>query len=165
MTVYVPMYCGITEAPKPFAVGTADFETFSWDSAWWVFNWVSNWTYTRYSDIIKDVQIVQRELEGELHARLAETDATAVKLYKTAPSTARDFLTRYDAAQSDKVVKRWRKLGEQLFVKYLDGNVRDEKGGILHPAAPEEWYKAIVEESGDFYKWIDIPGAPPPPAH
>ena len=38
-------------------------------------------------------------------------------------------------------------------------------GGITHAAAPEEWYKAIVEESGDFYKWIDIPGAPPPPTH
>jgi dipeptidase len=165
MTVYVPMYCGITEAPRAFAVGTADFETFSWDSAWWVFNFVANWTYSRYSDMIKDVQIVQRELEGELHARLAETDATALKLYKTAPATARQFLTRYDAEQGDKVVKRWRKLGEQLLVKYLDGNVRDEKGGITHPAYPEDWYKAIVEESGDFFEWQNIPGAPPPPTH
>jgi len=165
MTVYVPMYCGITKAPHAYAVGTADFETFSWDSAWWVFNFVANWTYTRYSDIIKDVQVVQRELEGEFAARLPEIDATALKLYKTAPATAREFLTRYDAEQSDKTVKRWRKLGEQLFVKYLDGNVRDEKGGITHPANKEEWYKAIVEENGKFYEWVNIPGAPPPPTH
>jgi dipeptidase len=163
MTVYVPMYCGITEAPHNYAVGTGSFTEFSWDSAWWVFNFVANWTYTRYSDIIKDVQVVQRELEGEFHARLAETDATALKLYKTAPSTAREFLTRYDAEQAEKTVTRWRKLGEQLFVKYLDGNVRDATGGITHPPYPEEWYKAIVDESGDFFKWREIPGAPPPP--
>ncbi|MCK9463844.1 MAG: C69 family dipeptidase [Proteobacteria bacterium] len=165
MTVYVPMYCGITEAPRAFAVGTADFKTFSWDSAWWVFNFVANWTYSRYSDMIKDVQIVQREIEGEFQARLPEVDATAVKLYKAAPETARSFLTRYSAEQTEKTVTRWRKLGEQLLVKYLDGNVRDEKGGITHPAYPEDWYKAIVEESGDFFEWRNIPGAPPPPTH
>ncbi len=31
-TVYMPMYCGILEVPKPFAVGTGNFESFSWDS-------------------------------------------------------------------------------------------------------------------------------------
>jgi dipeptidase len=162
LTVYVPMYCGITEAPKPFAVGTADFETFSWDSAWWVFNAVSNWTYSRWSDMVNDVQIAQRELEGEFHSRLAEVDATAVKLYKTAPDTARSYMTRYCADQTDKTVRRWRALFEQLLVKYLDGNVRDEKGGIQHPAYPNEWYKAIVDETGDFYEWVEIPGAPKP---
>jgi dipeptidase len=161
MTVYIPMYCGITEAPHAYAVGTADFKTFSWDSAWWVFNAVSNWTYTRWSDMIQDVQVVQRELEGEFAARMPETDATALKLYKTAPATAREFLTRYDAAQGEKVVARWRTLWQQLFVKYLDGNVRDEKGGITHPAYKEEWYKAIIDESGAKYEWINIPGAPP----
>jgi dipeptidase len=162
MTVYVPMYAGITEAPYNFRVGTGTFTDFSWDSAFWVFNFVANWTYSRYSDMIKDVQIVQRELEGEFHARSAEVDATALKLYQTAPDTARAYLTRYSAEQSEKTVKRWRTLGEQLIVKYLDGNVRDEKGGIKHPRYPDDWYKQIVDESGDFFQWKEIPGALPP---
>jgi dipeptidase len=32
-------------------------------SAFWTFNWVANWAYTRYSYMIKDIQKVQRELE------------------------------------------------------------------------------------------------------
>ncbi|MCP5108778.1 MAG: dipeptidase, partial [bacterium] len=60
-TVYIPMYCGIKRVPKSFAVGTATFQKFSWDSAFWVFNFVSNYAYSRYKDMITDIQVVQRE--------------------------------------------------------------------------------------------------------
>jgi len=48
-TVYAPIYCGITEVPYSYAVGNGDLLTFTWDAAFWVFNFVSNWTYSRYS--------------------------------------------------------------------------------------------------------------------
>jgi len=35
-TCYVPLYCGINELPESFTAGT--LRQFSWDSAWWVFN-------------------------------------------------------------------------------------------------------------------------------
>ena len=41
-TCYVPLYCCINDLPKSFTVG--DLQKFSWDSAWWVFNFVSNLT-------------------------------------------------------------------------------------------------------------------------
>jgi dipeptidase len=48
-TVYVPMYCGITRVPHGFAVGTGSFHEFTWESAFWVFNAVSNFAYLRYA--------------------------------------------------------------------------------------------------------------------
>ena len=63
-TVYAPMYCGIRAVPKPYGVGVADMHHFSWDSPFWVFNLVANFAYSRYSDMIVDIQQVQRELEG-----------------------------------------------------------------------------------------------------
>ncbi|MCK5077450.1 MAG: C69 family dipeptidase, partial [Calditrichia bacterium] len=51
-TVYMPMYCGIRKAPHNLAVGTGDFNNFTWESAFWVFNWVSNYSYLRYSEMI-----------------------------------------------------------------------------------------------------------------
>lgn len=151
-TVYVPMYCGIREVPKSFAVGTGDFNTFTWDSAFWVFNFVSNYTYSRYCDMIKDVQQVQSQLEGSFFARQPELEKAALNLYKKAPELARDYLTDYSVKQGNNVVKRWKKLGEFLIFKYLDGNVKNEHGKVTHPGYPKAWYKKVVEQKGEHFK-------------
>jgi dipeptidase len=151
-TVYVPMYCGIKEVPKSYAVGTADFDAFSWDSAFWVFNFVANYAYSRYCDMIKDIQVVQRELEGAFEANQPEIEKAAQALYEQAPRLAVDYLTDYSVTQGEAVVQRWKKLGEFLIYKYLDGNMKDEHGEVTHPGYPEDWYRRIVGENGEHFK-------------
>jgi Dipeptidase len=151
-TVYTPMYCGIREVPKSFAVGTADFSAFSWDSAFWVFNFVSNWAYSRYSDMIQDVRTVQGELEGRFLAEQPEVEKEAVRLHAASPAAARDYLTKYSVAAGDLAFARWKKLGEHLLWKYMDGNVRDTQGNVTHPRYREEWYRAIAKDGGDRLK-------------
>ncbi|RXL77154.1 dipeptidase, partial [Citrobacter sp. AAK_AS5] len=58
-TTYFPVYCGIKEVPKHWAQGHGSMREFSWDSAFWVTNAVTNWAYSRWSDMIGDVQKVQ----------------------------------------------------------------------------------------------------------
>jgi len=151
-TVYVPMYCGITEVPRSYAVGTGDFHHFSWESAFWVFNFVSNYIYQRYSEMIVDVQKLQRQLEGQFAADQAAIDAAALKLYEQSPQLAVDYLTDYSVKTGNTTVKRWKKLGEDLIVKYLDGNLKDELGNVKHPGYPEAWYRRIVDDTGDHFK-------------
>jgi dipeptidase len=160
-TVYQPISCGIKEAPKAFAEGTGNFSEFNWDSAFWTFNFVSNYTYTRWSDMIVDVQKVQREYEGLYLADQAEVDRTALDLYKQNPALARDYLTQYSARNSAKLMARWKKLGEFLIWKYLDGNVRNEKGEVTHPKAPEDWLRCIVKDHGDVIKVKKVEGLAP----
>jgi dipeptidase len=157
-TVYFPNYAGNHQVPRSFAAGTADFETFSWDSAFWVFNFVSNWAYSRYGDIIQDVQKVQRELEGGFLSRQAEVERAAVALHQQSPALARDYLTAYSVDQGDRVTARWRKLGESLLVKYLDGNVRDAQGKVTHPDYPEAWRRRMAEEQPDLLLVKPLPG-------
>ena len=159
-TVYVPMYAGIREAPWEYRVGNGDFETFTWDSAFWVFNWVANQAYSRYSDMIKDITVVQDELEGQFIAMQPQVDAAALALWERSPELARDYLTEYSAKQAKKTVDRWRKLGTELFVRYLDGNVRDAQGKVTHPPYPEHWYKRIIDESGEHFRVRKIEGEP-----
>jgi dipeptidase len=147
-TVYTPMYAGIRRAPKNLATGVASRGEFSWDSSFWVFNWVSNQAYSRWSDMIVDVQKAQGELEGQFLADQADIEKVALELYKSTPEQARDYLTQYSENQGDKVHTRWRKLGEQLLVKYIDGNVRDESGKVNHPKYPDSWYRHIVKDAG-----------------
>jgi len=147
--VYVPMYCGILAVPHAYAVGTGDFNTFTWDSAFWVFNFVSNYCYLRYSDMIRDVKVEQQRLEGNFLSEVPGIDRAAASLYKESPRRAREYLTRFSLEAGQKTVSTWRKLGEHLLVKYLDGNVRDSQGKVTHPGYQQSWYRRIAEESKD----------------
>ncbi len=166
-TCYVPMYCGITEIPECFAVGNGDMLTYSETSAFWAFNWVSNFAYLRYSDIIKDVQKVQGELEGKYVSFVPVVDEAAKTLYnKSGEELARKFVTEYSVNEANNMTQTWKKLGQYLLIKYLDGNVKREKDGQfvrtesgmapgpLFPGYPEWWYKAIVNSTGDHFKVI-----------
>ncbi len=157
-TVYVPMYCGIKQVPHSFAVGTGTFHNLTWESAFWVFNFVSNYAYSRYSDMIKDIQKVQRELEGKFLADQSDIENAAMKLYAESPQMAREYLTEYSVKLGDSTVQRWKKLGEFLLYKYLDGNVKDELGKVTHPGYPKSWYRRIVDETDDHFKMKKLEG-------
>jgi dipeptidase len=156
-TVYVPMYCGIRKVPVAYAEGTGSWNEFSWNSAWWVFNFVANYAYSRYMDMIQDIQVVQRDLEGNFIAMTPEIDQQALSLYKSSPESARDFLADYSCKQGEITVEKWTKLGQFLIWKYLDGNVKDEFGKPHHLGYPPDWYKRIVNETGDHYKEKKLP--------
>jgi len=157
-TVYIPMYCCMNKIPKSYAVGTGSFDEFTWDSAFWVFNFVSNYAYLRYSDMIRDIQKVQREFEGAFLTDQPGIEKAALALYEQAPHLAVDYLTAYSVEMGDRVTARWRKLGEFLLYKYLDGNVKDANGNVTHPGYSNAWYKRIVEESGDHFEMKKLPG-------
>jgi hypothetical protein len=108
--------------------------------------------------MIQDVQKVQRELESGFLSRQAEVEKAALALHATSPGLARDYLTQYSVEQGDRTTARWRKLGESLIVKYLDGNVRDEHGKVKHPHYPESWRRRIAREEGQKIRVVRFPG-------
>ena len=157
-TVYCPMYCGITEIPLCFREGNGDMLTYSESSAFWLFNRVTNFVYSRYSDMIKDVRRSQDQLEKgyifdvrkfDDRARQSEGEALERQL--------NDFCGR----QADKMMSEWNRLDRYLLVKYMDGNIKKEKDGRFErtetgmatmPYQPEyrkEWYRMIVNDHGD----------------
>jgi dipeptidase len=147
-TVYVPMYAGITSSPAPFDPATANFTRFSWDSAFWAFNAVSNLAYGRYSEMIVDIRKAQSDLEGSFIGVQADREKTALKLYQSSPEEARAYLTHVSHEAARGTLTRWRSLFTELLVKYLDGNVRDEHGKVTHPGYPADWYARIAKDAG-----------------
>jgi dipeptidase len=160
-TVYTPMYCGITEVPHEFAVGNGDMMTFTDDAAFWVFNQVSNFAYTRYNVIIPEIRLVQHELESRYVSQVKGIDIAAAELYAKDPAAARKFLTDYSVLQGTHTVKVWKKLYAYLFTKYMDGNIKEKSAvpegykyhnpKLQQPGYGEAWYKRIVNETGDRY--------------
>jgi dipeptidase len=168
-TVYTPMYCGITEVPDCYAVGNGDMLTYSPTSAFWAFNLVANFCYLRYDVMSKDVIKVQQELENRFIQNKQAVDKAAVELYQINKEAARNFITDYSKSTGSMTFKNWKKLGEYLLVKYIDGNIKKEKDGeflrngfsVNIPAMPiqsgypEWWYEIIVEKTGDHLKVQD----------
>jgi len=167
-TVYNPMYCGIDRVPEPFREGNGDMITYSETSAFWAFNFVSNFCYLRYDLMSPDVKKVQAELETKYINSKEAVDKAASELYSKDPKLAREFLTDYSVSVGDLTFKRWKELGHYLLVKYIDGNVKQEKDGKFiyngfggsiptepdHLGYPEWWYEKIVEKDGEKLKVI-----------
>ena len=120
--------------------------------------------YHKYSFMIEDIRKVQTELENGYREVLPAIDKAALALYEKSPEEARRFLTWYSTTTADQATARWKKLGEYLMVKYIDGNVKKEQDGRFKrnpyglPAAPdfpgydEEYYKEIVRRGGEQLK-------------
>ena len=125
-TVYVPMYSTITEVPECFKEGNGDMYNYSPTSAWWTYNIVANWAYTKYSAMMPDIKKVQAAWEDKFNAQVEAVDALVAEMD---PAKATEFLTKYSCAQAQESTAAWKELGIYLFVKYLDGQERKEKDG------------------------------------
>ena len=125
-TVYVPMYSTITEVPECFKEGNGDMYNYSPTSAWWTYNIVANWAYTKYSAMMPDIKKVQAAWEDKFNAQVEAVDAQVANM-DAAKTT--EFLTKYSCAQAQESTAAWKDLGVYLFVKYLDGQERKEKDG------------------------------------
>jgi len=149
-TCYFPLYCCIQDLPKPFTVG--DLQKFSWDSAWWVFNFVANYANLKYSYMVKDIQKVQAALEGQFLSLQPVVEKTALELLDKDLELLVQYLTNYSVSQGEQVVKRWIELGEYLMTKYNDGYVKDEKGRPRGVGYPSEWLEEVLKSKPKQFK-------------
>ncbi len=77
-SVYTPMYSSITRVPSNYAVGNGSMMVFSDSSAFWIFNQVSNFAYTRYNYMIPVIQARQQALESAYMKALIKPDRAAL---------------------------------------------------------------------------------------
>lgn len=149
-TCYFPLYCGISDIPESYATGT--MQHFSWNSAWWVFNFVANIANLKYSYMIQDIQNVQSELEGSFFTYQPAIEMAAENLYEKNPELVKQFLTTYSVSQGEMVMRKWKQLGEDLLTKYNDGYVKDEKGSPRSVGYPEDWLRDVLKNRGDHFR-------------
>lgn len=126
--LYVPIYCCLTKVPESFSERNGSLLDFSWSSAFWVNNWVCNMAYTRYSDMMPDIKAEQEKWENYFENASQQADLFAQSYDST---NMVQFLTDFSNAQAETALKTWKKLGERLMVKYLDGVTKPETNGIF----------------------------------
>lgn len=163
MVVFTPVYCCTNRVPTCYSPETADAVTFSWNSSFWVFNWVSNMVYPKYSLEIEDLRKVQSEYEQRELAQQKSIEEEALSMMEGGQKYVVDYLTDYSNNCAEEALTAWRELGEFLIVKYNDFVVKPETNGkfkrsktgqganVVRPGYPEEYFKKVIEETGDKY--------------
>jgi len=164
--VYVPLYCGIYNIPKSYAIGNGSMITWSETAAYWTFSMVNNWAYSRYNVIHPEIEQYQQQLEHMYSSEVKAIDKQASETFKQNPAKAREFITEYSVTTADKLVTDWKIFFQYLFMKYIDGNVKNSEGrklldngngknipkAPLQPGYGKEWERIMIQGTGDRLK-------------
>ncbi len=153
-TCYFPLYCGINAIPESFTVGKLG--AFSWESAWWVFNFVANYANLKYSFMLPEIQAVQSDLEETFLTLQPAVEKTALELSASDPELMIRYLTDYSVMHSEQVVDRWKALAEHLLTKYNDGYVKDENGRPKERGYPASWLHEVLRARPDQFRLPNI---------
>lgn len=161
---HVPFYGSSTRVPESYrGKGPQDgvvppLMTFSFDSAFYVFNLVANFAYTRWDLIYNDVLKNILSIEATYQSEIALLDNKALELYETSVYEAVEMVTDYSVKTGNALVKDWVTFFGTLFVKYRDGYIITADTSELtcgcNTAAqgnPPTWNDRIVAENGDHF--------------
>ncbi len=162
MAPFTPVYCCAESVPECYAVNTADCFQFSFASAYWVQNWVSNMVYWRYSTLYPEVARVRDRLEADFASLQKTTESEAAGMEKI---DATRHLTAYSHRLAQNMMYEWNHLAQYLIVRYNDmavkrmtdqGEWEKTAGGnqrpVMRPGYPENFRRRIVEEDGKRYR-------------
>ena len=154
--LYVPMYCGINRVPECYRQDNGSLLEYSATSAFWTYNWVANYAYSKYSYMMPDIKKVQSKWEEDFNSLVPAMDKVAIGMTE---ADARVFLSEFSVSQAENSTAAWKKLGEYLLVKYMDGNIKAEKNGkfiqneykipttIIRAGYPDDYLRQMVKEN------------------
>ena len=159
--VYCPMYTCMAEIPESYREGNGSMSEWSETSAFWTFNQMSNWAYTKYNYIHPEIRKVQHEFETKCVEKLIPELDERVSAIKGHDGMVLE-MTRFSCNTANELCAMWKDLYHTLFMKYMDGNLNTAqpvKPGSKytpikseHPKYSDESYRVLIEKTGDKYK-------------
>lgn len=116
-TCFVPLPVNINNIPEIYQQG--DPQIFSRDSAWWVFNFVANWSRLNFKRITSnDIIPLQKELEQNEFAMIAAWDEA---IQNKTLDDAKTILIELCLTNATAIFNKWWKMADTLVAKYSDG--------------------------------------------
>ncbi len=153
---YVPIYTRLTEVPECFRQGNGDLYNYSPTSAWWQFNMVANWAYTKYDRMYPIIAEHQKKWDETFNDMIARVDKELAS--QATQEDMQRMANKYAASMCQDVMDDWRQLEIYLRTKFIDGQERKEENGQFHrndygeptgpnrPAFPEWFLRQISNE-------------------
>ncbi len=165
MAAYTPIYCSVGMVPQCYEriENVQDEITFSWKSAFWLENTVSNMVYPYYKKMYPDLHGAMTELEDAYAKQQRKVEEEAKVLYDENPEKAKSYLTQYSLQCAEKMMERWQQLFQYLVVKHNDMVLKEEKNGkltrspyglggrVIRPGYSEKYWHKVVNETKERY--------------
>lgn len=168
MAPFVPLYCSMTDVPECFKRidGVQDDVTFSWKSAFWLQNTVSNMVYPYYEKMFPDVKHYRDRLDDVFGSRTAVWEKTITD----SCGEISEYTTNYSNDCAEQMMQQWTELFKYLTIRHNDMAIKKINGidkpfaerftmtkdGLSEapdrPGYPEAFRKKIVESEGGKYK-------------
>lgn len=189
-TVRTPVYASATRLPEGFVgKGPQDgvvppMMTFDWKSAFYVFNVVANFAYSRWDLISPELIQVIVDKEKYFMEQVERIDNEAVSRFGTqGVAKTVEFLTTHSVQWGEALLQDWQKLFGTMFVKFRDGYIVQENKEnpacgckVASQGYPTAWYDRIARDTGLHYytpgsgtpseqKLTTTPGVSDRPAH
>lgn len=169
MAPFVPLYCSINQVPRCFCriEGEQDDVTFSWKSAFWLQNTVSNMVYPYYEKMFPDLLSYRESLDRSFGARVPVWEKTVMG----GDSIYNVYTTNFTNECAEQMMQQWTELFQYLVVRHNDMALKKVADGGVNvpigkrfkktehglaeapdrPGYPEAYRKAIVEKEGEKY--------------
>lgn len=137
---------------------------FDMSKAFWIQNMVSNFAYSRWSDIYPIVQRRMLSIHEGFADNIAIVDRNALQLLNDTQNMTAviDYLTLYTVNAGNTMQKLWTEFYGELFVQFRDYyNIVPKSSDPLcactaiEPGLSDTMKRRIVDETGDHYRVIE----------
>ena len=180
-----PIYTSTTKVPDCFKEGNGDLLHYSDKASFWINNRISNACYKMYNVMAPHVRAKADLFEyDQMERRTHSVDSMAVVMYNQVVvklqkkmeskgiemvsrqpfSKVVKYVTDYTVKTAQDQFEEWKKLEEELLVKFMDGNVKPQNpdGTFVHseysegipekvewPGYTELWKETVAQEHGE----------------
>jgi dipeptidase len=123
-TCFVPFAAKASGLPKAYQTGTP--QKFDQESAWWAFDFVSNWARLNYQRMTQtDILPLQQKLESRESQIILDWDKACREKGGREP---REMLAKFGEDNAAVIIDKWHELAGELIAKYSDGycNLQDQ---------------------------------------
>jgi len=180
-----PIYTSTTKVPDCFREGNGDLLHYSDKASFWINNRISNACYKMYNVMAPHVRAKADLFEyDQMERRTHSVDSMAVVMYNQVVvklqkkmeskgiemvsrqpfSKVVKYVTDYTVKTAQDQFEEWKKLEEELLVKFMDGNVKPQNpdGTFVHseysegipekvewPGYTELWKETVAQEHGE----------------
>ena len=103
----------------------------------------------KYSYMIQDIHAVRDKYESAAFRKQPSLEKEALALWNSGKrQEARELLTQYSQDNAQALLKDWWKLSEDLYLKYNDGYINDQKSLAQPVFYPSWWLQKVGYENG-----------------
>jgi dipeptidase len=135
-------------APVPESYENGDTTVFDWNSAWRIYNLVAEYANIKYSYMIKDIRARAERHEAKSLSLVNSLEAKLSQAARENPAAAIGEFSSALAANAEEARLDWKKLFEELVVKYDMGFINSPDNMAAEVGYSDEWLKSTDYFSG-----------------